>query len=138
MVTSSSACTLLGARDQEKDVLPAMDPFGVSVARPTAPHRASNEIPNPVAPPQALGHFRVSSGDWRPSLAMSPEAAAKGRQDTDMNLGGLCLARSQRRGTRGSERGLSPCRVCALLGRAAGANGAPQLRASAFCDFSGW
>lgn len=68
---------------------------------------------------------------------MRPDAAAKGRQETDMNFGGLCPARSQRRGTCGSEKGLSPCRVCMLLSWAAGVNGAPKLGASAFVISAG-
>lgn len=112
LASSSTICALLGVRDQEKGPPPTMNPFGVNVSsRPRAPHRGSDEIPNPVALPQALHHHRVSSTcwRWRPSPAISVRAAGKGRLETEMNLGGLRSARSQRRGMRGSKRGLSPC-----------------------------
>lgn len=74
LASSSTICTLLRAGDQQKRLLPTMNPLGVNVSCwPRAPQRGSNETPNPIALPQALHHHRVSGTCWKVEAKPGPQ-----------------------------------------------------------------
>ena len=131
---SSATCTLPGVGAKEKALLPAINALGVNVSWPSAPHRGSNEIPNPIALPQALWHHRVSSACWGGGGQAWPLASGQqgraGWRPKLIRVACTWPGHRERRGTPGGKRGLSPCggvRAGLLSSWAADANGPRQF-----------